>query len=84
MAINDKNFIVVNCDGSTAWIYHGGAYTKLESLLPDSSGWSGLEAYGLSDTCRIVGTGYIRDDTGNVDQRAFEMIPEGNHCPGAL
>jgi len=78
-AINDSNFVVVSCLGGS-YLYQNGVAANLLGLLPANSGWTTLDAHGISNNCIIVGAG--TSQTGFV--HAFEMVPISGACPASL
>ena len=49
---------------------------SLASLIPNASGWSGLNATGINDAGQIVGQGLI-----DVQEHAFLMTPIAEQVP---
>ena len=78
-AINDSNFVVVSCLGGS-YLYQNGVAANLLNLVPPNSGWTTLDARGISNNCIVVGAG--TSQTGFV--HAFEMIPLSGTCPASL
>ncbi len=71
LALNDKDQLV---GGGTLW--SNGTTQTLQSLLPQNSGWSNLQASGINDAGQIVGAGTYQGQTV-----AFLMTPDGIATP---
>jgi probable HAF family extracellular repeat protein len=73
--INDSGAIVgyswpTNGDNAHAFLYLDGTMIDLNALIPSSSGWQLLEAYGINSTGQIVGEGLW-----NGQSHAFLLDP---------
>src|SRR5262249_16224655 len=63
---------------SRAFLYDAGTMTDLNSLLPEGSGWSLLQATGINDAGQIVGSG--SNPSGQF--RGFLLSPTGDGGAG--
>jgi probable HAF family extracellular repeat protein len=81
--INDGGLVVgtarglsADQDAMRAFIWQDGAMADLNTLLPDNSGWTLLEARDINNNGEIVGYGYYGDQAyGPNVYQAFVMTP---------
>jgi hypothetical protein len=50
--------VIVGQSGSGAWVWSGGTFQNLNSLIPSGSGFTLDNATAINDNGQIVATGY--------------------------
>src|SRR5262249_9152772 len=58
---------------TAGFLYSDGALADLNDLLPDGSGWTITEAYGINDAGQIAGAGFNPEGQSH----AFVLTPDG-------
>jgi probable HAF family extracellular repeat protein len=76
LGVNSDGIVVGRCNGAAwgstprAFIWRSGILTDLNAVIPPGTGWNLENAYAISDSGRVVGSGQLAGQT-----RAFVLIP---------